>query len=387
MNDKVFISYAKEDYETAERLFNFLNINRFDPWIDKKKLLPGQDWNTEIRLALRKADFIVILLSKTSVAKRGYVQREFRLALEYCEEKLDTDIYIIPCKIDDCEVPEKLSKYQWVELNNKDSFELILSSLNLQRAKYEEIEQFKILENTSFEFSEISLKKSIGDNPKNNIDIVYPRFLDFNNDDLKLLNTYIEYLAHKSYNQFLNPFSYEIFEPSPRGDYEEGEEYFFPDNELQISYKIELLTKDFISYTIFNYTYLGGAHGMYGSTGFNYRLNPLLEFNLKSLLDYNQEVLETLRNLCKTKLLKKAKIEFDIDSEEDFFLMENPLEPEWNTFDNFYLHNDAIIIIFGIYQETAYVYGQHDVEIKFDEILSIHPDLATLKKVKDLISI
>lgn len=113
MFNNVFISYAKEDIETAEKLFNYLKSFSYDPWLDKKKLLPGQDWNTEIRLALKKADFIVLLLSKISIAKRGYVQREFKLALEYCEQKFDSDIYIIPCKIDDCEVPEKLNKFQW----------------------------------------------------------------------------------------------------------------------------------------------------------------------------------------------------------------------------------------------------------------------------------
>jgi|SRR4051794_1638276 hypothetical protein len=102
MYNKVFISYAKEDKNTAEKLYDFLTLYHYEPWLDKKKLLPGQDWNTEIRLALKRADFIVMLLSRTSVEKRGFVQREFKLALEYYEEKLDSDIYIIPCKIDDC---------------------------------------------------------------------------------------------------------------------------------------------------------------------------------------------------------------------------------------------------------------------------------------------
>ncbi|HET9055741.1 MAG TPA: TIR domain-containing protein [Chitinophagaceae bacterium] len=379
MYDKVFISYAREDRDTAEKLFDFLTLYRYEPWLDKKKLLPGQDWNTEIRLALKKADFIVLLLSKTSIAKRGFVQREFKLALEYCEEKLDSDIYIIPCKIDDCEVPDKLSKFQWAELNTPESFEQILSSLNLQRKKYEELERLKISANTTFEFNEITIKKVIGDKPKNNIDIVYPKFVDVNNEDLRLLNTYIEYLAFKSYNGFILPFGNGLFEDSTSDDYE------FPDNELQLSYKIELLTKDFISYTIFTYSYTGGAHGLYGTSGYNYRLNPLFEFNLETFFDHKTEILKSLQIICKEKLLKKAKEEFEIEREEDFFLFRNPLEPKWETFNNFYLKQDSIVIIFSIYQLTAYVYGQHEVEITFDEIISKHKDLKTIKKVKKLL--
>lgn len=379
MYNKVFISYAKEDNETAEKLFDFLTFYKYEPWLDKKKLLPGQDWNIEIKFALKRADFIVLLLSKTSVAKRGFIQREFKLALEYCEEKLDNDIYIIPCKIDDCEVPEKLTKFQWAELSKPDSFEFILESLNLQRKKYEDFDRKKIAMNTSFEFNEILIKKVIGDKPKNNIDIKYPKFVDINNEDLRLLNTYIEYLAFKSYNDFTLPFGDSLF------DEVVNEEYDFPDNELQKSYKIELLTKNFISYTTFTYTYTGGAHGMYGTTGYNYRLNPLIEFNLETLLDHQTETLQTLQTLCRQELLKKAKDEFEIEKEEDFFIYENPLELKWETFNNFYLGKDCFVIIFSIYQITAYAFGQHEVEIKFDELISRHCNLRTLQKVKELL--
>ena len=138
MYNKVFISHAKEDSVSAEELYDFLKSSGYNPWLDKKDISVGQKWESEIMSALKKADFIILLLSKTSVAKRGYVQKEFRLALEYCEEKLDSDIFIIPCKIDNCEIPGKLSIFQWVEIADTDSFKKILSALNLQRKKYED---------------------------------------------------------------------------------------------------------------------------------------------------------------------------------------------------------------------------------------------------------
>ncbi len=47
-NIKVFISYAKEDYETALKLYNDLKQVGVTPWLDKKDLLPGANWENRI---------------------------------------------------------------------------------------------------------------------------------------------------------------------------------------------------------------------------------------------------------------------------------------------------------------------------------------------------
>ena len=144
MYNKVFISYAREDSKLAEKLFDFLiSTGIYVPWLDKKNIFVGQNWEIEIKLALKKADFIFILFSKTSVKKRGFIQKEFKLALEYCEERLDTDIFIIPCKVDDCEIPEKFSKFQWVDFKTADYQEQILKALEKQRKKYVDLDKEK----------------------------------------------------------------------------------------------------------------------------------------------------------------------------------------------------------------------------------------------------
>lgn len=50
---KVFISYAREDWEIAERVWGDLKRAGIDAWIDRKELLPGQNWKTEISKAIR----------------------------------------------------------------------------------------------------------------------------------------------------------------------------------------------------------------------------------------------------------------------------------------------------------------------------------------------
>jgi hypothetical protein len=136
--NKVFISCVEEDIDWANKLYVYLISKCYDPWLYKKNLLPGQRWRDEIKSAMEEADFTIILFSKVSVEKRSYVQREFRLALDYFEEKLDNDISIIPCKVDDCEIPKKFEHFHYVKLNESDSFNQILKALNYQRKIYDE---------------------------------------------------------------------------------------------------------------------------------------------------------------------------------------------------------------------------------------------------------
>jgi len=55
MYDKVFISYAKEDHETAEKLFDFLTLYRYDPWLDKKKIITGARLEYRNKISIKKS--------------------------------------------------------------------------------------------------------------------------------------------------------------------------------------------------------------------------------------------------------------------------------------------------------------------------------------------
>jgi hypothetical protein len=74
---KVFISYAREDYTSAKKLFDYLKrIDGIEPWLDKESLLPGMDWKYGIMVALRESRFVILLLSPCLIHKSGYVQHE-----------------------------------------------------------------------------------------------------------------------------------------------------------------------------------------------------------------------------------------------------------------------------------------------------------------------
>jgi TIR domain len=134
---QIFISYTRADQERVLPVYEFLVRNGYpNTWIDCKKLLPGQPWDFEIKRNLKKSEIVLIFLSNNSISKRGYVQREVNIAIEYLKEKLQDDIYIIPIKLDkEAEIPEVLSGIQCLELQRNDYLDLLKQSLDLQREK------------------------------------------------------------------------------------------------------------------------------------------------------------------------------------------------------------------------------------------------------------
>ncbi len=60
--NKVFISYALEDYDTAKRLYDDLKAADITPWMDQKDILAGKDWRLDISRAIKDSVFFLALL-------------------------------------------------------------------------------------------------------------------------------------------------------------------------------------------------------------------------------------------------------------------------------------------------------------------------------------
>jgi len=114
---KIFIAYVTEDAAAADRLYRALAGAGFSPWMDTRKLLPGQNWPRSIELAIESSDFFVACFSTRSVNKRGGFQAEIRYALD-CARRLPLDdIFLVPVRLDACRVPRSIQREcQYIDL-------------------------------------------------------------------------------------------------------------------------------------------------------------------------------------------------------------------------------------------------------------------------------
>ena len=137
---QIFLAHASEDKKEVRKLYELLLQRGYHPWLDEKDLMPGQNWRTEIPKAIKNSDFVILCLSNTSVQKQGYLQREFRLALDKYAEKTPGTIFLIPLKFNDCQVPDlqlpdvgvNLRDLQWVNYWESDGLERLLRAIEYQ---------------------------------------------------------------------------------------------------------------------------------------------------------------------------------------------------------------------------------------------------------------
>jgi CheY-like chemotaxis protein len=113
---KLFLSYSRLDEQSATRLFSDLRDRGLEVWFDKESLLPGQDWKAEIEKAIAESDFVALLLSNNSVAKKGFFQKEVRLTLDVLQTIPFGHVYLLPVKLDNCKVPSPLASLHFVDL-------------------------------------------------------------------------------------------------------------------------------------------------------------------------------------------------------------------------------------------------------------------------------
>jgi TIR domain len=106
-----------EDSDVAKRLHNDLKDAGLIPWLDKESLIAGQNWKIAINKAIKNSRYFIPVFSSISVEKRGYVQKEFKYALEVLDEFPESEIFVIPVRLDVCEIPyEKLKDIEYVDL-------------------------------------------------------------------------------------------------------------------------------------------------------------------------------------------------------------------------------------------------------------------------------
>jgi len=130
-SQQIFLCYAKEDKARVEEIYLAMRSAGLRPWMDKpprpyglEGIKAGSPWQTEIRKTIQRSSYFLAFLSRVSVEKKGFVQREYRYALKQMEEIPSGRIFLIPVLLEkNCPVPEvestggtNFNDLQWFDL-------------------------------------------------------------------------------------------------------------------------------------------------------------------------------------------------------------------------------------------------------------------------------
>lgn len=128
---KVFLCHASQDKAAVRTLRERLLGDGYSPWLDENEILPGQDWRLAISHALSEAHIVVACLSKASTTKIGFIQKEIKDVLDLADLRPGGAVFIIPLKLEECEVPERLARWQWVDYFGSEGYGRLRQSLEM----------------------------------------------------------------------------------------------------------------------------------------------------------------------------------------------------------------------------------------------------------------
>jgi hypothetical protein len=120
----VFLSYASDDAEAAEKLKTGLEGAGVEVFFDREQLEPGNDWEAKLRRNVHQCSlFLPIISRQTLTSERRFFRVEWNLALEEAQKASfsDDEAFLLPVviddtKIDDPAIPTRFRAAQWKSL-------------------------------------------------------------------------------------------------------------------------------------------------------------------------------------------------------------------------------------------------------------------------------
>ena len=118
----VFLSYASQDAQAAQRVCDVLRAAGIEVWFDQSELRGGDVWDQTIRRQIKAcALFIPVISRHTHERREGYFRLEWKLAVDRSNLISATQAFLVPVVIDDTreddeEVPERIRDIHWTRL-------------------------------------------------------------------------------------------------------------------------------------------------------------------------------------------------------------------------------------------------------------------------------
>lgn len=119
----VFLSYASQDTEAAQRICEALRAAGIEIWFDQSELRGGDAWDQSIRKQIKTCALFMPIISRNTHARgEGYFRLEWKLAVDRSHLIASDLPFLLPVVIDDTpdtddRVPERFREIQWTHLS------------------------------------------------------------------------------------------------------------------------------------------------------------------------------------------------------------------------------------------------------------------------------
>ena len=123
----VFLSYASQDAEAAQRICSALRAAGIEVWFDQSELRGGDAWDRQIRQQIHDCRlFVAVISAHTEARDEGYFRREWRLAVERAGDMAEDKPFVVPVTVDNtsersARVPDSFKHVQWTRLPGGDT--------------------------------------------------------------------------------------------------------------------------------------------------------------------------------------------------------------------------------------------------------------------------
>jgi formylglycine-generating enzyme required for sulfatase activity len=148
---RIYCSHSMDDRKQVDDLYRRLVDENFAPWIDRYEISSALEWEDKALTALRKSEFFLCLISQTTTRRSsGFYRQELRTALDLCAGARRNDRFLIPVRLEECELPAEIADRQAINLYESDGFDRLLEALRAEmdrrRQAHEQQESLSLLE-------------------------------------------------------------------------------------------------------------------------------------------------------------------------------------------------------------------------------------------------
>jgi type III secretory pathway component EscV len=111
---KVFLSHSSADNKLARKLASSLRSANIDVWFDQWEVRVGEEFVQKIENGLLEVEFVIVLLTRASVASE-WVDREWRSKVE--NEAETKSVAVVPVRGESCDIPDFLAQRSYADIS------------------------------------------------------------------------------------------------------------------------------------------------------------------------------------------------------------------------------------------------------------------------------